>query len=105
MKLPITFEHHEFAQAIINKARAVHVSDYPGAKFFEEFIVLEPVVKCVGIRVVQSNEENRPLGVAGRKDLLLVEPVALLRCFKHITLKASPQKPVKVFTTLQKLGR
>src|SRR5579863_10107729 len=75
-------------------------------KFFEEFIVHRgdgEWPRCAGTRFVKDNNENRPLGVAGRRDFTLTENVTLMRCFKEVILKASPKRPVRVTTYLQKL--
>jgi len=82
----------------------MNANDQHTEKFFEEFISQESC-KCLGVRIVESNEDNRPLGAAGGKELVLTEPIKLLRCFKEIEIKASKKRPLKVLTMLQKLGR
>ena len=75
-------------------------------KFFEEFGELLPGgnVKFHGVRVVES-AQGRKLGIDGRIDSVLTEPVELQRCFKTVILRASLKRPLRIFTTLQKLGR
>ena len=74
-------------------------------KFFEEFITRGDQPKCLGVRVVESNQEGRPLGSAGKRDLTLTANTILQRGHKEVLVKASLKKPVHVFTMLQKLGR
>lgn len=73
--------------------------------YFEEFITNEPGLdpRSLGVRVLESNHDNRTLGAYGRRDLTLTENIELQKCFKTITIKASAKKPLKVFTMLQRL--
>ena len=78
-----------------------------GAKFFEEFVSAdhgEGSPKGYGVRCVAHNESNRGIGSAGVQMLMLTEPVELMRCFKHVTLKASAKRPLLVKTYLYPLG-
>jgi hypothetical protein len=74
-------------------------------KYFEEFVRLLPggAAKGLGVRVVE-NADGRPLGVAGLQRFTLEQPVALLRCFKAVTIKASEKRPIEIMATLQRLG-
>jgi hypothetical protein len=70
-------------------------------KFFEEYF---SGTACLGISIVEYSKTNRPLGVAGRRDFVLRSPITLMRgSGKIVTLFASPENPVRVWTMLQKL--
>jgi hypothetical protein len=90
-------------------SKAVTYVNGPGdAKFFEEFVesyngVTRP--KGLGVRLVMDNAENRALGVAGARKIILVEDTILLRCFKEVVVKASAKRPIRVVTYLYPLGR
>ena len=75
-------------------------------KFFEEFFTHDESdsVKCIGVRIVES-AQGRKLGSEGLIKSTFTEPLVLLRCFKEVQIKASKERPVKVFSMLQKLGR
>ena len=79
----------------------------PGsAGYFEEFLegsTGDDWPKCLGVRLVENNDENRPLGVAGRRDFVLTENTTLLRCFREVVIKASKKNPIAVTTMLQRL--
>ena len=76
-------------------------------KYFEEFILNREVgwPRQMGCRVVEANPENRELGSVGRRDEILTQPITLTKGVRIVTYKASPQKPLKVTTMLNKLGR
>ena len=78
-----------------------------GAKFFEEFVSADhgsATPKSYGVRTVQHNAEGRGIGSYGARELILTEPVELMRSFKHVTLKASVARPLLVKTYLYPLG-
>ncbi len=78
-----------------------------GAKFFEEFVSADhgsATPRSYGVRTVMHNSEGRQIGSFGARELILTEPVELMRCFKRVTLKASAKKPVLVKTYLYPLG-
>lgn len=72
-------------------------------KFFEEFITCGDQPKCLGVRVVESNTFDRPLGSAGIRYETLRSYTTLQRGHREVVIKASCKRPVKVFTMLQKL--
>jgi hypothetical protein len=88
-------------------AESKNIVNGPGtAGYFEEIIIEATGLdwpKCVGVRLVENNDEGRLLGVAGKRELELTAPIEVMRCFKKIIIKASPKRPVRVVTYLQKL--
>lgn len=75
------------------------------AQFFEEFLIHEEGVwpKCLGIRLVDENPENRTLGFDGRREFALTQPITLKKGHREVTYKASQKKPLHVRTMLQRL--
>lgn len=73
--------------------------------FFEEFLLNEPGMKpkSLGVRRIEENADNRTLGVYGRREMVLMEPLVLEKCFKQIVVKASVKKPLRVQSMLQRL--
>lgn len=68
---------------------------------FEELI--EPGGKCIGTRRLDCEQCPRPLGAAGRIEVSFTESFLVQRGHKLHLIKASPAKPVKVWSMLQVL--
>ncbi len=48
-------------------------------------------------------QQGRKLGYAGKRVFVVTEPITLHKGHKVVTYKASPKKPLKVSTQLQRL--
>lgn len=68
--------------------------------FYEELYDIERH-RPLGDRMVQTID--RPLGSDGRKEIVLTETVTLKKGFKTITVKATPQRPVRCYSMFQLL--
>lgn len=68
--------------------------------FFEE-IMDSKKGKMLG--VILHTTLDRPLGARGRKDFELTAPTEMRRGHKMVIVKASPQRPVKVWGMMQPL--
>lgn len=50
--------------------------------------------KLLGMRRIEK-PEGREFGVYGRREYTLTEPLTLQKGYKQVTIKATPQKPIK----------
>jgi hypothetical protein len=75
------------------------------AEYFEEFIANngDAYPKTLGVRRVAENTDNRKLGSEGRREIILTEPIELIKGVNSVCYKFSPKKPQRVWTMLQKL--
>ena len=75
------------------------------AQFFEEFLIHDgdKFPKCLGIRLVEANADNRTLGFYGKREFAITEPITLRKGHREVTYRASDKRPLKVRTMLQKL--
>lgn len=73
--------------------------------FFEEFIRMEEgqTPKCIGVRVLKDNPDNRPLGYEGAREFDLTEPIVLKVGHRERRYVASKKHPIHVRTMLQRL--
>lgn len=67
--------------------------------YFEEFIEREHPHRVLGWRRIET--ATRKLGFAGRIEVDLIENLTLTKGLKQVLIKASPKKPVRVWTMIQ----
>jgi hypothetical protein len=76
------------------------------SRYFEEYITQiegDSWPKCLGVKVLEDNTDNRQLGYYGRKEFTITVPITLNKGPRTVTYNASAAKPIKVFTMLQKI--
>lgn len=70
--------------------------------YFEDVFDLD-AKKSLGTRKVLNPDPKRPCGFHGRMEETLTTPLILDRGHKQVVVPASPDKPLRIQTTLQKL--
>jgi hypothetical protein len=71
--------------------------------YFEEFIMAEPRVQSMGVRLVADNPTGRRLASDGRELVTLTEPLTLQKGVNTKTYRATKAKPIKAWTMLWRL--
>jgi hypothetical protein len=98
------------AQAVlqVHESRELPVREREHIGYFEEFLA-DPVgdawPKGLGARIFTTDlppdQTGRLLGVAGKRALVLTEPLVLNKGHRSVTVNASTRRPVRVTTMLQ----
>lgn len=72
-------------------------------KYFIEYYRNTPSgygVKCLGIQVTDGKPPERKIGITGRVNLTLIEPLTLTKGHKTVVYAASRSKPLEVWTAI-----
>lgn len=70
--------------------------------FFVEYIQHDAGgTKLLGYKLLDVDEAPRPLGSDGRLEMTITEPLTLRKGTKEVVIKASPERPLTVFSMVQ----